>query len=561
MALMNAFENLATETKQDDIITAIENVAIDVTVDDTSDYQIVQGPLEETTYTYIGYQNKDGAWYIKRLHNTTYEWGYVKGASDFATNWTDRDTLTYGDIDTIDGIPSAIGVLTQDVHLTQETIGLMTKLNEIEANQLPNDHDVNVTNLPTDYAKENKQLPDNHQVVVSNIGSTPLVDVSLLAKESKQLPNNHQVTVSNIASTPLITGFATETKQDTQIQQITDVTHENIHTNNMELRVYQEDHTCIPNSSTTPLGANATFTGDWQDTHGFAEVMVSVNSNVGSATDGVVIEWSSDGITKHEDDVYTKLTNTGKTWSFPANRRYVRIKYTNGSVAQSSFNLETTLKVHASKGSSHRLKDSLVEDDDAIVTKSQIVGITTAGGGSLVNVKANPSGALTVESTIANTVTTIDYPHHEIHDGKSFYFNEVITLGNNASQDYIITVPVSGNAHFGYNVESTAGGVRTLMYETPDRNGTTLQTIRNRNRILNTANTVTVHKGQTGGTTDGTLILDWSVGTTNAGGRSSGNSAEATERILKPGKYLFRVTSKANSNDISVIFNWYENGN
>lgn len=62
----------------------------------------------------------------------------------------------------------------------------------------------------------------------------------------------------------------------------------------------------------------------------------------------------------------------------------------------------------SSKGSSHRLKDNLNQEDDAIVTKSQIVGITTGGGGGtdLINVKVNPSGALTADVT--GSSVTID---------------------------------------------------------------------------------------------------------------------------------------------------------
>ena len=160
------------------------------------------------------------------------------------------------------------------------------------------------------------------------------------------------------------------------------------------------------NTSTTILTANSTFTGVWVDVLEYTEIIVSVNTNQNSATDGLKIEWSADGITKHEDDVFTITANVGKTFSFPVNRRYMRVVYVNGTTSQTYFNLETILKQFSSKGSSHRLKDNLSQEDDAIVTKTQIVGFSTGGGGSLVNVKANPSGALTVESTESITQRT-----------------------------------------------------------------------------------------------------------------------------------------------------------
>jgi hypothetical protein len=74
-----------------------------------------------------------------------------------------------------------------------------------EAKQLPNNHQVTVSNIAT-LATAAKQLPNNHQVTVSNIAT--------LATAAKQLPNNHQVTVSNIAT------LATHAKQDTTNQKL-----------------------------------------------------------------------------------------------------------------------------------------------------------------------------------------------------------------------------------------------------------------------------------------------------------------------------------------------------
>ena len=87
------------------------------------------------------------------------------------------------------------------------------------AKQLPNNHDVNVTNQLTGYATSAKQLPDGHNVTVLNPTVAPETG---LAKENKQLPDNHQVIVSN-----QITGFSTATKQDdllTELQKKADVT-------------------------------------------------------------------------------------------------------------------------------------------------------------------------------------------------------------------------------------------------------------------------------------------------------------------------------------------------
>lgn len=177
----------------------------------------------------------------------------------------------------------------------------------------------------------------------------------------------------------------------------------NVHTGSIETIVASKGHVCADNSSSTPLGVNGVFTGAWQDTLDYSEVIVSVGTDKASITSGLVVQWSSNGVTVMGDDVYTISAGSDKTFTFPCQRRYVKITYTNDGTAQTYFYLTTLLKRFASKGSSHRLADNLDQQDDAIVTKSMIAGFTTAGGGSLVNVKVNPSGALTVTATQSGT--------------------------------------------------------------------------------------------------------------------------------------------------------------
>ena len=50
--------------------------------------------------TYYGYLNKDGAWYILREDSSS-NYRYTKGGSSFATNWTNRASLTYDYFDAI----------------------------------------------------------------------------------------------------------------------------------------------------------------------------------------------------------------------------------------------------------------------------------------------------------------------------------------------------------------------------------------------------------------------------------------------------------------------------
>lgn len=147
--------------------------------------------------------------------------------------------------------------------------------------------------------------------------------------------------------------------------QLTSVISENTHTGNSELRVYQENHVCAENTTSTPLGSNETFTGEWQDCLNYQEVNVSVSTDKNSATNGLVIQWSDDATTVGDTDTFSVYANTGTNYTPNPAFRYVRIVYTNGSVTQGAFRLMTILRRGATGGSFHRIDSTLKDDSDA----------------------------------------------------------------------------------------------------------------------------------------------------------------------------------------------------
>jgi len=149
------------------------------------------------------------------------------------------------------------------------------------------------------------------------------------------------------------------------------------------------------NSTTTPLGSSGVFTGDWEDITGIAVVSVLIRASHASATSGLAVQWSADGITVHEDDTFTIPANDGKTYTFGPVARYFRIVYTNGTQAQTSFVIQTVLRTVYVKPSSHRLADKVSDDDDAELTKAIITGRTPSG--EYLNVPLAASGRLQVE--------------------------------------------------------------------------------------------------------------------------------------------------------------------
>ena len=108
--------------------------------------------------------------------------------------------------------------------------------------------------------------------------------------------------------------------------------------------------------------------------------------------------------------------------------------------------------------------------------------------------------------TPTNSITIVDYPHHEIHTGSHYFYTDSVTLGNAGTQVYLFTTPDTTKwIHMTY-IATGSAITQVQFYEGADRTGTTLQSVYNNNRnSLNTAG-MTVHKDISAGTTDGILI-------------------------------------------------------
>lgn len=126
------------------------------------------------------------------------------------------------------------------------------------------------------------------------------------------------------------------------------------------------------NSTATPLAAGATFTGQWVDISDYGIIYVNVYADVASATDGLQVQQSSDGINADHDDVYSISANAAKNFAINPYGQYLRLVYINGGNPQSAFRLQTKLNTYG-LATSHRVKDDLLTDDDARLVKSIIM--------------------------------------------------------------------------------------------------------------------------------------------------------------------------------------------
>lgn len=149
---------------------------------------------------------------------------------------------------------------------------------------------------------------------------------------------------------------------------------------------------CADNTTTSTLTANSIFTGEWCDVTNTAVIVVTTYSDVASTTNGLAIEWSSNSSDTYGSDVFTIPAATEKTFSFQPVRSYFRVKYTNGTSDQTTFDLETQLKGSYVKPSSHRIQDSISTDDDAELVKAVITGEDQCNAGTFVNQKLTTDG-------------------------------------------------------------------------------------------------------------------------------------------------------------------------
>jgi len=163
---------------------------------------------------------------------------------------------------------------------------------------------------------------------------------------------------------------------------------------------------------------------------------------------------------------------------------------------------------------------------------------------------------------ITAEIIQIPHEHFEIHEGDTFRYADSLTLDAAASQDYLITTPNTTKwAHFTFSADGTAVTTITL-FEASDKTGTTAQTVWNANRNSTNTATATVHKGTSGGTTDGTALIIYSSGTATNQSRSLSQSKHDSEIILKQNtKYILRIVSGTAGNLCNVFMDWYEHIN
>lgn len=163
------------------------------------------------------------------------------------------------------------------------------------------------------------------------------------------------------------------------------------------LPVVNHSQVSTVNSSTTPLGIDAVFTGTSEDISNFAAVNISIYTDQDSAIDGVSLEWSTDGTNWDHTQTHTVTADTSFIIQAMSEGNYFRLVYTNGGTGQGVFRLKVIYKVVPSIGEVQQLDEAVDDNSDAQLVRAVLTARkpdttytniqSTAGGNLKVSVE------------------------------------------------------------------------------------------------------------------------------------------------------------------------------
>lgn len=184
-------------------------------------------------------------------------------------------------------------------------------------------------------------------------------------------PNGNQATAAlQTTGNSSLTSIAT-TSNSTAVNTSTIASNQTNGTQKVQLTdaggsLYQVTKIDPANTTAVALGANGTFTGSaWTDVSNFSTLSVLIFTDQVSATNGLTVQYSTDGTNVDDTDQYTIPASNGQQFSFPLVGRYYRIFYTNGAVAQGAFRLQSKIHSTPLKPSSMRTGSGVGQDSDA----------------------------------------------------------------------------------------------------------------------------------------------------------------------------------------------------
>jgi hypothetical protein len=256
------------------------------------------------------------------------------------------------------------------------------------------------------------------------------------------------------------------------------------------------------NSTSTPLGISATFTGTGEDVHDYGALTCQLYADEDSAANGMTFQFSTDNT--NWDDVYSFTMTGGETrrFQFPVCAQYFRLVYTNGTTAQTVFRVQTLLKHTNTLTSIHKIEDNVSTDRSAQLVKAGLIAQVN-GTGDFIPVQSTAGGILKVGGTV--DVDDIS-AGTQTNDVKVTLDGETVTIGT--------ALPAGSNNIGDVDVVSSAlpTGAATAANQLPDGHNVTIDN-------ASGASAVNIQDGGNSITVDGSVSLAAAIpaGTNNIG--------------------------------------------
>lgn len=206
-----------------------------------------------------------------------------------------------------------------------------------------------------------------------------------------------------------------------------------------DITVAYESHVSTLNSTSTPLAAGATFLGGWEDVRDYAGISMAVFTDVASAANGAVIQFTEDTALGAIRSVPTTIpAGVGSHFSLAPQARYFRISYTNGSTDQTVFRSEVTLRFNPPAQVQQPIGATITDLNLATIVRAALAGRTSTGAYAPLLSTASGHLSTRIENTPTvelgdDTVAAIDAA-----------LTESGTFAYDAGASGTVTVPASG---------------------------------------------------------------------------------------------------------------------
>lgn len=174
------------------------------------------------------------------------------------------------------------------------------------------------------------------------------------------------------------------------------------------LTVSYESVISTANSPAGPLAANETFVGSWEDVRDYAAIQAAIWTDVASATNGAIVDFSADGTNIVRSVGTTIAANFQAYFSLAPEARYVRFRYINGPAAQTFVRFQIKYAFNAPAEVQQPIGATITDANIATVGRSTVAARVYSGGatGMHVPLQANTSGHLSVR--VENQIPAIE---------------------------------------------------------------------------------------------------------------------------------------------------------